>query len=56
MICAKISKALNEQMNREFFNSRLYLSMATYFHSINLEVCWLLVNLNFGLWFFLLFW
>ncbi len=37
MISAKITKALNQQMNREFFNSRLYLSMATYFHSINLE-------------------
>jgi len=36
MISVKISQALNLQMNREFYNSRLYLSMATYLHSINL--------------------
>lgn len=37
MISAKISQALNLQMNREFYNSRLYLSMATYLHSLNLS-------------------
>ncbi|MFA6930430.1 MAG: ferritin [Lentisphaeria bacterium] len=37
MISAKMSDLLNLQMNREFFNNRLYLSMATYFYSINLD-------------------
>jgi ferritin len=37
MINKKVTEALNLQMNREFYNSRLYLSMAAYFHSINLE-------------------
>ena len=37
MISDKMSALLNEQMNREFFNSKLYLSMATYFYSINLD-------------------
>ncbi len=37
MISAKMSDLLNAQMNREFFNSKLYLSMATYFYSINLD-------------------
>jgi len=37
MIGKKVTAALNLQMNREFYNSRLYLSMATYFHSINME-------------------
>ncbi|HQL87744.1 MAG: ferritin [Lentisphaerae bacterium] len=37
MINDKMAKALNEQMNKEFYNSRLYLSMATFFHDINME-------------------
>ncbi len=37
MIGEKVAAALNLQMNREFYNSRLYLSMAAYFHSINME-------------------
>jgi len=37
MIGEKVTAALNLQMNREFYNARLYLSMAAYFHSINLE-------------------
>ena len=37
MIGEKVEEALNVQMNREFYNSRLYLSMAAYFHSINME-------------------
>ena len=37
MVGEKVSKALNLQMNREFYNARLYLSMAAYFHSINME-------------------
>ena len=37
MIGKKTAKALNLQMNREFYNARLYLSMATYFHSLNME-------------------
>jgi ferritin len=36
MIGEKVTAALNLQMNREFYNARLYLSMAAYFHSINL--------------------
>jgi ferritin len=37
MIGKKMAEALNGQMNAEFYNSRLYLSMATYFHSINVD-------------------
>ena len=37
MIGNEMTDALNSQMNAEFYNSRLYLSMAAYFHSINLE-------------------
>ena len=37
MIGKKMAEALNAQMNAEFYNSRLYLSMATYFHSINMD-------------------
>ena len=37
MISDKMVKALNVQMNNEFYNSRLYLSMATYFYDINLD-------------------
>ncbi|MBN1362023.1 MAG: ferritin [Sedimentisphaerales bacterium] len=36
MISKKMTDALNLQMNREFFNARLYLSMAAYFESLNL--------------------
>lgn len=32
-----VQKAFNEQMNREFFSSYLYLSMAAYFESLNLK-------------------
>jgi ferritin len=37
MINDKMTKALNVQMNKEFYNSRLYLSMATFFHDINMD-------------------
>ncbi len=37
MIGKKMTDALNLQMNREFFNARLYLSMAAYFESLNLS-------------------
>jgi len=37
MIGKKVTDALNLQMNREFFNSRLYLAMAAYFESIGME-------------------
>ena len=37
MINKKVEDALNLQMNREFYNARLYLSMAAYFHSINMK-------------------
>jgi ferritin len=37
MIGDKVAEALNLQMNREFYNSRLYLAMAAYFHAINME-------------------
>jgi len=36
MIGKKMTDALNLQMNREFFNARLYLSMAGYFESLNM--------------------
>lgn len=36
MISQKMTDALNVQMNREFFNARLYLSMASYFESIDM--------------------
>jgi ferritin len=37
VIGKKVTQALNLQMNREFYNSRLYLAMAAYFHAINME-------------------
>jgi len=37
MIGKKVEDALNLQMNREFYNARLYLSMAAYFRSLNME-------------------
>lgn len=36
MLSKKMEKALNEQINAEFFSSYLYLSMSTYFESIGL--------------------
>lgn len=36
MIGKKMTQALNLQMNREFYNGRLYLSMAAYFESLNM--------------------
>jgi ferritin len=36
MLKPEMEKALNEQINAELFSSYLYLSMATYFDSINL--------------------
>jgi len=37
MLGEKMEGALNLQMNREFYNSCLYLSMAAYCHSINMQ-------------------
>lgn len=37
MLSAKLQKELNGQMNNEFFAEFEYLSMAAYFHSINLD-------------------
>ncbi|HPG30260.1 MAG TPA: ferritin [bacterium] len=37
MINKKIEKAFNEQLNKEYFSSYLYLSMAAYFESRNLK-------------------
>lgn len=37
MIGEKMTEALNLQMNREFYNARLYLAMAAYFQSIDME-------------------
>jgi len=37
MIGPKVTEALNLQMNREFYNARLYLAMSAYFESLNLE-------------------
>lgn len=36
MLSKKMEKALNDQINAEFFSSYLYLSMAAYFERINL--------------------
>lgn len=36
-IIKKIEKAINEQINHEFYSSYLYLSMAAYFESSNLK-------------------
>jgi len=36
MLSKKMEKAINQQINAELFSSYLYLSMATYFESINL--------------------
>jgi ferritin len=43
MIGQKMTDALNLQMNREYFNSRLYLAMAAYFDSLNMDgaVAWM---------------
>jgi len=35
MISEKVQKAINDQINAEFFSSYLYLSMAAYFESTN---------------------
>jgi ferritin len=37
MIKEKIQEALNQQLNAELFSSYLYLSMSSYFESINLK-------------------
>lgn len=37
MIEKKIEDAINHQINREFYSAYLYLSMASYFESINLK-------------------
>lgn len=36
MITKKIEEALNLQMNREFYNARLYYAMAAYFDSLDM--------------------
>ena len=36
MLSKKMEKAINQQINAEFYSSYLYLSMATYFESISL--------------------
>jgi ferritin len=43
MIGKKLEKAINEQINKEFFSEYLYLSMAAYFEAQNLD--------GFGNWF-----
>jgi ferritin len=37
MLSAKLQKELNNQMNSEFFAEYEYLSMAAYFHTMNLD-------------------
>lgn len=37
MLSPKIEKALNEQLNREFFSAYLYLSMSAYCSSLSLD-------------------
>jgi ferritin len=36
MITDKMQKAINDQINKEFYSAYLYLSMAAYFESVNL--------------------
>jgi len=37
MLNPKIEKALNEQLNKEFFSSYLYLSMSAYYSTLSLD-------------------
>jgi len=48
MINEKIEKALNAQINKEFFSSYLYLSMSSYFESKNLTgmANWMKIQAN----------
>ncbi|PIP76319.1 MAG: ferritin [Ignavibacteria bacterium CG22_combo_CG10-13_8_21_14_all_37_15] len=48
MINEKIEKALNAQLNKEFFSSYLYLSMSSYFESKNLTgmSAWMKIQAN----------
>ena len=39
MIKSTIEAALNDQINAEFHSAYIYLSMAAYFHDINLDGC-----------------
>lgn len=39
MISEKMQKALNDQVNAEFYSGYLYLSMAAWFESMNLRGC-----------------
>ena len=39
MLSPKMEAALNSQINAEYYSSYLYLSMASYFDSINLQGC-----------------
>jgi ferritin len=36
MLTARIERELNKHLNREFFSSYLYMSMAAYFQSVDL--------------------
>lgn len=46
MLSQKMEKALNEQINKEFYSSYLYLAMASYFEDINLRgfAKWMIVQ------------
>jgi ferritin len=37
MLSLKLQKELNKQMNNEYFSEFEYLSMAAYFHAMNLD-------------------
>ncbi len=39
MLSEKMEKALNKQINAELYSAYLYLSMASYFESVDLEGC-----------------
>ncbi len=39
MLSEKMEKALNKQVNAEFYSAYLYLSMAAYFESVDLSGC-----------------
>lgn len=47
MISKKLSEALNNQINREIYSAYLYLSMASYFDSIDFAGCALWMKVQF---------
>jgi ferritin len=46
MLSQKLQKAINDQINKELYSEYLYLSMASYFYSVNLDgfANWMMVQ------------